>query len=50
MYVIDFLIVGDELGEDCCFFDVPDGAGGVDGAGANEVVELGVPVEGGQRG
>lgn len=46
MDVVDLLIMSDELCEDGFLFDVPDGAGGVDGAGADEVVELGVPVEG----
>ena len=46
--VVDLLVVGDELGEDGLLLDVPDGAGGIDGAGADEVGELGVPVEGGQ--
>ncbi|MBL4784554.1 MAG: hypothetical protein JKY49_03915 [Cohaesibacteraceae bacterium] len=44
------LSMGDELGEDGGLLDVPDGAGGVDGTGADEVVELGVPVEGSQGG
>ena len=34
MNVIDFFIVGDELSKDGGFFNVPDGAGGIDGAGA----------------
>ena len=49
MDIVDFLVVRDELGEDCGLFDVPDGAGGVDGTGADEVGQLGVPVEGSQR-
>ena len=48
--VVDFFVVGDQLREDGCLFDVPDGAGGVDGAGADQVVQLGVPVEGSQGG
>ena len=46
--VVDLFIMSDELGEDCCLFDIPDSAGGVDGASSDEVVELGVPVEGSQ--
>lgn len=38
--------MGNELGEDGSFFDIPDGAGGIDGAGSDEVVEFWVPVEG----
>ncbi len=45
MNIVDFLIVGDELREDRGLFDVPDGAGGVDGAGTNEVGKFRVPVE-----
>ncbi len=41
--------MGDELSEDSCFFDVPDCAGCIDGARTDKVVELGVPIEGGQR-
>ena len=33
MDVINFFIVSDELSKDGGFFDVPDGAGGIDGAG-----------------
>ncbi len=41
--------MSDELGKDSWFFDVPDGAGGVDGGSADEVVELGIPIEGSER-
>ena len=50
MDVIDFLVMSYKLGENCGFFDIPDGAGGVDGTCADEVVHLGVPIEGGQGG
>ena len=33
--VVNLLIVGDELGKDGLLLDVPDGAGGVDGTGAD---------------
>ena len=45
MNVIDFLVMGDELREDCAFLNVPDGAGSIDGGIANQVFEFGVPVE-----
>jgi hypothetical protein len=48
--VVDFFVVSDELREDSCLFDVPDGAGGVDRAGTDQVVELGIPVKGSERG
>lgn len=46
MYVVYFFVMSDKLGEDSGFFDIPDGAGGIDGAGADEVVKFWVPVEG----
>jgi hypothetical protein len=48
--VVDLLVMSDELGKNAGFLDVPDGAGGVDGTGADEVAEFGVPVEGGEGG
>ena len=48
VYVINFFIVSDKLCEDGTFLDIPDGAGGIDGAGTYEVVHLWVPVEGGE--
>lgn len=50
MDVVDFLIVGDELSVDGTLLDIPDGTGSVDGAGADEVILLRVPIEGCQRG
>ena len=47
--VIDLLVVGDELGVDGLALDVPDGAGGVDGGGADAARVGVVPVEGGER-
>ena len=47
--IVDLLVVGDELREDSGLLDVPDRAGRVDRTGADEVGQLGVPVEGGQR-
>lgn len=35
MDVVDFFIVGDKLGEDGFLFDVPNGAGGIDGTGTD---------------
>lgn len=43
--VVNFLVMSNELREDSSFFDVPDGAGSVDGRRADEVGQLGVPVE-----
>lgn len=47
--VVDLLVVGDELREDRPLLDVPDRARGVDRAGPDQVLELGVPVERSQR-
>ena len=49
MDVIDFFVVGDQLGIDRPFLNVPDGASSVDGACPNEVYFFGVPIERGQR-
>ena len=46
MYVVNFFIVSYELCKDCAFLDIPDGAGGIDRAGTDEVVHLWVPIEG----
>jgi hypothetical protein len=46
--IINFLVMCDELCENSGFLDVPDGAGGINGRGADEVGHLGVPVEGGE--
>ena len=50
MDVINLFIVSYELCKNCLFFDVPDGASGVNGASSDEVVELRVPVERCERG
>lgn len=47
--VVDLLVVGDELGVDGLTLDVPDGAGGVDGGGADAFGLRLVPIEGGER-
>ncbi|KAH7670076.1 hypothetical protein IHE45_10G001400 [Dioscorea alata] len=46
--VVDLLVVGNELGVYSLAFDVPDGAGGVDGGGADATGLRLVPVEGGE--
>ena len=38
--------MGYKLGKDGGLFDILDGAGGIDGAGADEIVEFWVPVKG----
>ncbi len=35
MDIVDFFIMGNELGEDWFLFDVPNGAGGIDGTGTD---------------
>ena len=50
MDIINFLIMGNKLGINRSLFNIPDGAGGIDGAGADKVDFLRVPVEGSQRG
>ena len=50
MNVINFFIMGNKLGKNRLFFDVPNGAGGVNGAGADEVGHFGIPVERSERG
>ncbi|KAK1587063.1 hypothetical protein Q3G72_009136 [Acer saccharum] len=47
--VLDLLIVSDQLGFDDAFFDIPDGAGGVDDGGTESLGYDFIPVEGGQR-
>ena len=42
--------MGNKLGINRSLFNIPDGAGGIDGAGADKVDFLRVPVEGSQRG
>ena len=49
MDIVDLLIMRDELCEDSGFLNVPNSAGSIDGAGPNQIMELGVPVERGQR-
>eukprot|EP00964_Phaeocystis_antarctica_P106193 scaffold71118_cov27-Phaeocystis_antarctica.AAC.1 len=47
--VVDLLVVGDELRLGLHLGDVPDGAGRVDGRGADDVGVSLVPVEGSER-
>ena len=42
--------MGDELRVDSLFFYIPDRAGGVDAACADQVETVVVPIEGGERG
>ena len=50
MDVINLFVMGDELSVDASPFDVPDRAGCIDGAGANEVGHDRIPIKGGERG
>lgn len=45
----DFFVVGDELGLCGEGWDIPDGAGGVNGRGDDEGWRDGIPIERGQR-
>lgn len=47
--VVDCFVVGDQLSGDLLLLNVPDGAGSVDGRGADDLLVHLVPVEGSQR-
>jgi hypothetical protein len=43
--IVDFFIVGNKLSEDGFFFNVPNGACGIDGTGSDEIGYFWIPVE-----
>ena len=49
MDIINLFVVGNKLGKDGFFFDVPNGACGINGTGPNQIGYLRIPVEGCKR-